>query len=112
LLAFIHGFDGLHHQGRQVVHRARTDAAVQESAFLADLAAIVFQVGREHGAVDRVNRLDKVIQVQFNPTILPLGSTRRAIRGPFDASAAHMLLDLGQILRQFFFSDHGLSPPS
>jgi hypothetical protein len=69
-LALIHGFHGFHNEGCKVIHRTRTDAAVQENALFANALSVLIQVGLQQVAVDVVNGIDQFAQVQFHAAVL------------------------------------------
>jgi hypothetical protein len=57
-----------------------------------------FDVGVHHSATGPVGHIDDLRQVQLDPATLTMRCARRCPEGPFDAVAANLFPDLGQIL--------------
>jgi hypothetical protein len=109
-LALIYGFHGFHNEGCKVIHRTRTDAAVQENALFANALSVLIQVRLQQVAVDVVNGIDQFAQVHFHAAVLAKRGTGRPAWRSFHASTANLIANLLQILRQFRFGDHVTLP--
>jgi hypothetical protein len=98
--SLVNGLHRLHDEDSEVIHRARTDAAVQIRTVGTDSQPIVRQVGIDELAPLSVDRIHQLGQVHFDTAIFSQRRARRAPWGALRATAADMLANLAQVFLQ------------
>jgi hypothetical protein len=109
----VHGFNRLHQQDSQVVHRARANIrVVKEEAVLADAPPIVVQIRFDQVASHLMDRIDNLCEVQLHAAWLAKRGTGRAPGRSFDTTATDLRANFVQVFVELRFTDHDAAPPS
>jgi hypothetical protein len=99
--AAVHRFDSLDKQHQQIIHRAWAAIAALIGATRADTLVDVVEIRLNQGALNTVDRVHKIGQMQFQPAFLTERFAGRTSRRPFNAPAANKRPHFIQVFLEF-----------